>query len=38
MPGSAAFWTSGDADEAARVVEILWGRAASVQQLPEGVK
>ena len=32
------FWTSGDAALAERVIEILWGRAVRVDQLPEGVR
>jgi glutamate racemase len=36
--GSAAFWTSGDADEGTRVMSILWARAANVQRLPDGVR
>lgn len=37
-PGSAAFWTSGDADVAARVMSILWSDAVVVQPLPQDVR
>lgn len=37
-PGSAAFWTSGDAHVATRVMSILWQDAVIAQPLPQGVR
>ncbi|MBU1777510.1 MAG: aspartate/glutamate racemase family protein, partial [Gammaproteobacteria bacterium] len=33
--GSEAFFTSGDAEQAARIMSLLWGREVAVAQLPE---
>jgi glutamate racemase len=35
LPGSELFWTSGDANDAARVISCLWGGATAVQRLPD---
>ena len=32
--GSVAFYTSGEAEHASRIVSVLWGREVQVQQLP----
>lgn len=37
-PGREQFWTSGERGEAERVISLLWGRAARVDVLPEGVR
>lgn len=37
-PGPAAFWTSGDAHVATRVMSILWQDAVIAQPLPQGVR
>jgi hypothetical protein len=33
--GSEAFFTSGDAEQASRIMSLLWGKEVVTQQLPE---
>jgi len=34
VAGEEEFYTSGDAEQASRIMSVLWGKAVAVQRLP----